>query len=583
MDSGISALSESLPDVQRRYVDVGGRAVHYRVTGEGPAVVMLHDSPRSSRLHLDTIRRLSRRFRVFALDTPGYGNSQPLDIASPTIGDFAAALGATLGALGLGEAPLYATHTSAKIALEYAAITGHDSDGHPASGHASHMPNHVILDGLSIPVGPPDPAYIDAYMRPFVVEPTGGYLAAEWTRMRDMLRWFPWFDQRPETRMPIAMPTDAWIEDYVKDFLSAGPAYSSAYRAAMLYDPMPALRAVTCPVLVAAKSDDVLYASLDRVPAAENPALRVERLSADGEEGLNWLENAFAAATVGPVAITRQPDHGARYVDLPHGSMRVHRMGPAASTPLLILSAPTTLHALRWQAAFPERATLVPELPGFGESDPLPSPGLDAAADALAAMLDALDCGSVDILATGFATPIGATLAARHPGKVSHVILDGCFRVPDGVAPGFAERLCPTFAFDAAGGHLHRYWHMLRDAEASWPWHSKTARARRSLPPILEAGPLHDALVGILKQPEQYGDIARAASLSADADRYPVFAQPALLLHKADDPAYLGTTEAAARLPLASVTERPIDIDAAADAIRAFLTHAATPANEVAL
>ncbi len=102
--------------VKRGYAEAGDRLVHYRVGGSGPAIVLLHDSPRSSRLHLPLMEVLASRFRVFALDTPGYGNSDPLDMAEPTIPDFASALGEALAALGLEQAPLYATHTSAKIA-----------------------------------------------------------------------------------------------------------------------------------------------------------------------------------------------------------------------------------------------------------------------------------------------------------------------------------------------------------------------------------------------------------------------------------------------------------------------------------
>jgi len=284
MDSSSSAGGDMVCDVQRRYINAGGRAVHYRVTGTGPAVVMLHDSPRSSRLHIDTMRALSRRFRVYALDTPGYGNSAPLD-GTPTIADFAAALAATLDALDLNGAPVYATHTSAKIALEFA-----------RSRDASRVAPKLILDGLSIPVDPPDPAFIAAYMRPFRIDATGSYLAAEWTRTRDMLRWFPWFDSSPQARMPVAVPSDDWISAYVVDFLSAGSAYSSAYAAAMHYDPMPALRKVATPVVIAARSDDVLYASLDRVPVATNPMLSVERLPADRDAWLAWLEIAFGDA-----------------------------------------------------------------------------------------------------------------------------------------------------------------------------------------------------------------------------------------------------------------------------------------------
>jgi pimeloyl-ACP methyl ester carboxylesterase len=560
-------------DVSRRFVEVEGKAVHYRVAGNGPAVVMLHDSPRSSRLHLETIRHLSRRFRVFALDTPGYGNSQPLDMRRPDISDFAHALGAALDALGLNKAPLYATHTSAKIALEYAA--------------SNPLPPRLILDGLSIPAASADPAFIDRYMRPFRIEETGGYLATEWTRMRDMVRWFPWFEQRPDRRIPVALPDEAWTCDYVIDFFSAGPNYASAYGAAMRYDPMPALRSVQCPTVVAAKSDDVLFAYLDNVPVGENPRLSVEPLSAGREAWLAWLEDAFASGTgdMEPLrGVASQPLHGWLYVDLAHGPLRLHRAGPADERPLLILSAPTTLHALRWQAALSDHATLVPELPGFGESASLSDPSVAAMADALAAMTEALGLRQVDLIATTFATPLGAAFAARHPDLVGRVILDGCFHLADGERGDFAAALCPTFAFDTAGGHIHRYWHMLRDAEASWPWYAVEADARRALAPLLDAGDLHGALVGLLKQTSHYGDVARIACNLDRQQRYPLFGQPALLLNRPDDPGYGETEALAAKLPDATLIERSATIDEAARSVASFLARVPASSDaEVAL
>ena len=91
--------------ITRAYVCVAGRLVHYRTCGQGPCVVLLHDSPRSSRLHLATMRYLARRFTVVALDTPGYGLSDPLPLRDPHIEDFAAFLGQTLAQLGLRPIP----------------------------------------------------------------------------------------------------------------------------------------------------------------------------------------------------------------------------------------------------------------------------------------------------------------------------------------------------------------------------------------------------------------------------------------------------------------------------------------------
>ena len=185
--------------VKRGYIEAGGRLVHYRMSGSGPTVVLLHDSPRSSRLHLPLMKVLASRFCVFALDTPGYGNSDPLGIANPTIPDFARALGEALVALGLENAPVYATHTSAKIALALAVRGG-------------TMPL-LVLDGLSIPDQLASDSFIASYMRPFAPEPTGAWLGAEWSRTRDMLRWFPWFATAPQHRNAMEPPSPEWMED----------------------------------------------------------------------------------------------------------------------------------------------------------------------------------------------------------------------------------------------------------------------------------------------------------------------------------------------------------------------------------
>ncbi|KQM22200.1 alpha/beta fold hydrolase [Novosphingobium sp. Leaf2] len=574
MDNRSSNASTPSRDVTRRYVDAGGCVIHYRVAGDGPAVVMLHDSPRSSRLHLATMRALSRRFRVYALDTPGYGNSQPLASSDPTIADFAATLDACLAALGIEGAPIYATHTSAKIALEYA-----------AHRDAAKPRGKVILDGLSIPEQPTDPAFIAAYMRPFVLDDSGGYLAAEWTRMRDMLRWFPWFDRAPSTRMPIAQPSDDWISAYMVDFLSAGPNYACAYAAAMRYDPMPALLRVNAPVTVAARSDDVLYASLDRVPVAANPNLTVERLSADLPAWLAWLENALTAALADAAPappLPAQPGTGAHYCDLPHGQMRVHRAGPSSDVPLLVLSAPTTLQALAWQAALPDRATLVPELPGYGESDPLAAPTLENMADAVAAMLQQLGCTHLDLLASGLATALACTLADRHPDAIARIVIDCCPSLTIPGAPDLETLMAPVFPFDPGGGHIHRYWHMLRDQEANWPWFDGSGAAARRIAPSLAARPLHDALVGILKQPARYGDSVRAACRATETAARPNPRQPVLILEDPADVGCSGTEALTAQLAQATIMHRPAHIGETAQIVAQFLAEPARQTETVA-
>ena len=233
--------------VRRGYVDVPFGQVHYRVSGLGPPVVLLHDSPRSSAMHEGLLDALGDEFTAIALDTPGYGASSPLPSEPrPEIVDYAAALGLTLDALGLPPCPVYGFHTSSKIVLQLAA------DRPDRIGAA-------ILDGLSMPPGPPDEAFIAAYMAPFTLTADGSYLVTQWTKVRDLHRFFPWFRREAASRLPLELPDDRRLHDYAVDLLMAGANYSGAYAAAMRYAALPAVARLRSPTVFLARRADVLY------------------------------------------------------------------------------------------------------------------------------------------------------------------------------------------------------------------------------------------------------------------------------------------------------------------------------------
>lgn len=492
---------------------------------------------------------LADRFTVYALDTPGYGMSAPLAMAQPSIPDFAAALGSALAVLGLDGATVYATHTSAKIALALAARGG--------------RMQRLVLDGLSIPGQPAPPEFIASYMRPFVIDDAGAYLAAEWSRTRDMLRWFPWFTPAPAARTTAPAPSPEWMADYGVDLFSAGPAYADAYAAAMRWDPMADLLAVRVRTLVGARSDDVLFGFLDRVPVAANPALSVVRLGADRAEWLAWLGEALGAVESSPPTTDVHAARDRGYIDLAHGQLHWQRFvstgtadRPSGAT-ILALSAPTTLQARAWAAALaPHGTTLVPDLPGFGESDSLPWPDADGIADALAALLAAQASGAVTVLGIGIAAPLAARLAARHPEQVRRLVIDGAPPLDPVASQRFGDGLCPDIAFDAhAGTHLHHIWHMLRDGEAQWPWHDCAYESARLLPPLLGGEGLHAALTGVLKQPRDWGQAARAALAAGRTTDWSQVTVPATIFTHAD-PAYADSAALAAAIPDARTVAR---------------------------
>ncbi|MCS6803274.1 MAG: alpha/beta hydrolase [Chloroflexota bacterium] len=107
--------------IERGYVGRPGCQTHYRAAGAGAPVLILHMTPSSSLSWEPMLRALARRgYRAVALDTPGYGLSDPSS-AAPTIGEWAERLAEAAAQLGMREYFLFGHHTGATIAATIAA------------------------------------------------------------------------------------------------------------------------------------------------------------------------------------------------------------------------------------------------------------------------------------------------------------------------------------------------------------------------------------------------------------------------------------------------------------------------------
>ena len=110
--------------MRRGYVDTSLGQIHYRTQGEGAHLVLLHATPRSSRIFERIAYLLSANFQVVAFDTPGFGNSDPLP-ADTSIDGLATAFLEAMERLHLPRAYVLGYHTGNKIA---AAMTASSPD-----------------------------------------------------------------------------------------------------------------------------------------------------------------------------------------------------------------------------------------------------------------------------------------------------------------------------------------------------------------------------------------------------------------------------------------------------------------------
>lgn len=120
-------MGASLPPVggvtgamRHSYVNTALGQIHVTEVGAGPAVLLLHQTPRSWTEYRRVLPLLGRSRRAIALDTLGFGNSTR-PTAEYSIEIFADAVDAVAEALGLDSFDLVGHHTGGVVAIEVAA------------------------------------------------------------------------------------------------------------------------------------------------------------------------------------------------------------------------------------------------------------------------------------------------------------------------------------------------------------------------------------------------------------------------------------------------------------------------------
>ncbi len=108
--------------IRRAFADVSVGQVHHASCGDParPAVLLLHQTPRSWAEYRSVLPLLGRRYHAIAMDTAGFGDSAALR-ASADVGRWAAVAVELLDALGIAHAHVVGHHTGGVIAVELAA------------------------------------------------------------------------------------------------------------------------------------------------------------------------------------------------------------------------------------------------------------------------------------------------------------------------------------------------------------------------------------------------------------------------------------------------------------------------------
>ncbi len=472
-----NADAQATVQVQRGFVEVDGRAVHYRCAGRGPAVLLIHQSPQTSASMLPLLEPLAARCTVFAPDTPGFGWSDSI-ADQPTIGDYARNLIGFCDALGIGRAAIAGVHTGALVACEFAL-------------QAPERVELLVLDGYGLFTETEREEVLADYFPPNPLRWDGAHLLWAWTRVREQYLFFPWYDQRAGHRLAYDVPSPEYLHGALMDILPRGDDYAPAYRASFLYRRGEQLPGLRCRTVFLYRRNDVLIDHVDRLP--ELPAAcRVEIVEDKPTADQRAVELLAAAAGDESVQL---PDCRLGDRQLIDG-LFVRCFGAKDAEPLLLLHdigrSNESLMTLAGVIGEHYRV-IVPDLPGHGRSD-----HGDRLDDAIARLANRArqQCASpLCIVAIGHSTALLPAVAEpddRLFGLSPPVAEDHEVLLSNIATQGIA------FTAEHSGAHLLRWWQRIRDGRLFQPGHRLQAAYSTGDTPDLTPASVHAEVIEAL-------------------------------------------------------------------------------------
>ena len=217
-------------NLRRGYLDYTWGQLHYRSMGDAslPLLVLLHQTPSASEMYLPLMRLVAERYHVVAIDSPGFGASDPMPgrVSVKRLGE------------EIHEALLKAFGRSYFL-------FGHHSGAAIATSIAAEFPEWVTSLAVS---GPTLLSEAQRHALPhsaeeIALEEDGGHLQKMWWRLRKKDHSAPLEISQRELQLAF----------------SCGRHYRECYQAVADYDFAGDLARVSCPVLLFAGKRDLLY------------------------------------------------------------------------------------------------------------------------------------------------------------------------------------------------------------------------------------------------------------------------------------------------------------------------------------
>jgi len=231
---------------------------HYRTAGSGPPLILLHPSPMSSAFMLPIIDLLKDLTTVYALDTPGYGNSDPLQAQPRDLSPYVDWLAAFIRSTNLPSVGIYGSATGAQLAIQFARA-------YP------DMTDYVVLDNAVHFTDAERNEILGKYFPDMNPVADASHLLKAWEMSSRLFTHFPWYEQGEENRVSDAQVPAEFINATALAYLNAGVNYDYAYRVAFMNEDARNMQAVEKPTRVIRWAGGMLKKYADRLDGYEWP------------------------------------------------------------------------------------------------------------------------------------------------------------------------------------------------------------------------------------------------------------------------------------------------------------------------
>lgn len=435
--------------VTRHFEQIDGRQVHYRRCGNGPALILLHASPVSSKIYESAMRIFAQHFTCFAFDTPGNGLSDPLLATDPDMGDYAKAQIVVLRQLGIESAVLYGRHTGASIAVEMARI-------------APELAAMVMTDGFPIFTPEQRDSYLSGYLDDLPSSEDGSHIPWLWNRYRDQFAFWPWNKRNPDFRADCDMPDLNFLHNGVVALLESGNNYKAPYRAVFKFDAMEALAEVSVPVCIASRPGDSLFRKFGDFP---DDIWKVE------------IPREFPEACAAELAIMAEHKPERDAPDMPTagqrgivsvGSQDVHylRAGPGKTRPVILIGPAPGSVMPYFEKIKANRAVIALDPLCAGDSGDGPARP-DQQAATLSAAIATFNLVEYDLAGVGSGANIALEVARYHADAI--VTLIDPLLVDEPQRAAYAANYYGDCRLQMDGTHMLKLWMFLRDQKLWFP------------------------------------------------------------------------------------------------------------------